>query len=66
MFLQSLIQYNNVSKIASVNARFGWLQNANTGLFIVFNIIQDNDYMDLLNNQSVTLKYSYQFDVLKK
>ena len=66
MFLQSLIQYNNVSKIASVNARFGWLQNANTGLFIVFNIIQDNDYTDLLNNQSVTLKYSYQFDVLKK
>jgi hypothetical protein len=66
MFLQSLIQYNNVSNITSLNARFGWLQNANTGLFVVFNIIQDNDYMDLLNNQSITIKYSYQFDLLKK
>jgi hypothetical protein len=66
MFLQSLIQYNNVSNITSLNARFGWLQNANTGLFVVFNIIQDIDYMDLLNNQSITIKYSYQFDLLKK
>ena len=33
MFVQSLIQRNNVSNITSVNARFGWLQNANTGLF---------------------------------
>ncbi|MDG1911894.1 MAG: DUF5916 domain-containing protein [Flavobacteriaceae bacterium] len=66
MFLQSLIQYNNVSNITSLNARFGWLQNANTGLFVVFNIIQDNDYMDLLNNQNITIKYSYQFDLLKK
>ena len=31
MFLQSLVQYNNVSEITSVNARFGWLKNANTG-----------------------------------
>ena len=30
MFLQSLVQYNNVSEITSVNARFGWLKNANT------------------------------------
>jgi hypothetical protein len=64
MFLQSLVQYNNVSNITSVNARFGWLQNANTGLFIVFNIIQDTGFMDRYNNQSVTIKYSYQFDLL--
>ena len=64
MFLQSLVQYNNVSNITSVNARFGWLQNANTGLFVVFNIIQDTGFMDRYNNQSVTIKYSYQFDLL--
>jgi hypothetical protein len=64
MFLQSLVQYNNVSNITSVNARFGWLQNANTGLFVVFNIIQDTSFMDRYNNQSITIKYSYQFDLL--
>ena len=66
MFLQSLVQYNNVSNITSVNARFGWLRNANTGLFIVLNIIKDTDYFDELNNQSITIKYSHQFDLLGK
>ena len=64
MFLQSLVQYNNVSNIISVNARFGWLRNANTGLFVVINIIKDTDYLDALNNQSITIKYSHQFDLL--
>lgn len=64
MFLQSLVQYNNVSNITSVNARFGWLRNANTGLFVVVNIIKDTDYFDALNNQSITIKYSHQFDLL--
>ena len=66
MFLQSLVQYNNVSNITSVNARFGWLRNANTGLFVVLNIIKDTDYFDALNNQSITLKYGHQFDLLGK
>ena len=66
MFVQGLVQHNNVSNIASVNARFGWLKNANTGLFVVFNIIKDDDVLDGLNNQSVTLKYSYRFDLLRK
>ena len=64
MFLQSLVQYNNVSEITSVNARFGWLKNANTGLFVVINIVKDNDFLTQLNNQSITIKYSYQFDLL--
>ena len=64
MFLQSLVQYNNVSEITSVNARFGWLKNANTGLFVVINIVRDNDFLNQLNNQSITIKYSYQFDLL--
>ena len=66
MFLQSLVQYNNVSNITSVNARFGWLRNANTGLFVVVNIIRDSDFIDYLYNQSIAIKYSYQFDLLGK
>jgi len=64
MFLQSLVQHNNISNITSVNVRYGWLQNANAGLFIVLNIIKDTDYLDGLNNQSITLKYSHRFDLL--
>ena len=66
IFLQSLIQHNSYNKITSVNARFGWLQNANTGLFIVFNFVNDRDLMDVLNNQSFTLKYTHRFDLLGK
>ena len=65
IFLQSLIQRNNVSEITSVNARFGWLQNANTGLFVVFNIVKDDNPLDLLNNQTLTIKYTHRFDVFK-
>jgi hypothetical protein len=65
MFVQSLVQYNNVSNIASVNARFGWLQKANTGLFVVLNLVKDDDFMDALDNQSITVKYTYRFDLLK-
>jgi hypothetical protein len=65
IFLQSLIQRNNVSNITSVNARFGWLQNANTGLFVVFNVVRDADYLDALNNQVFTVKYTHRFDLFK-
>lgn len=66
MFAQTLIQHNNVSNITSVNARFGWLREANTGLFIVFNFIKDDDFIDVLNSQSVTIKYTHRFDLLKR
>jgi hypothetical protein len=65
MFVQSLVQHNNVSNITSVNARFGWLQNANTGLFVVVNIVKDADYLDGINNQSITLKYTHRFDLMR-
>ncbi len=63
MFLQSLIQYNNVTEITSVNTRFGWLRDANTGLFVVFNIIRDQDLFNPMNNQIFTVKYTHNFDV---
>lgn len=64
IFLQSLIQRNNVSNITSVNARFGWLQNANTGLFVVFNVVKDDDLIDAIDNQTFTIKYTHRFDIL--
>ncbi|WP_181899437.1 DUF5916 domain-containing protein [Flagellimonas nanhaiensis] len=64
IFLQSLIQRNNISNVTSVNARFGWLQNANTGLFVVFNVVKDDDLIDGIDNQVLTIKYTHRFDLL--
>jgi len=66
IFIQSLIQYNNISNITSLNTRFGWIKNANTGFFIVLNTIRDRDFIDKIDNQIITIKYNYQFDVLGK
>ena len=48
-----------------VNTRFGLLNDANTGLFIVFNILKDSDIIDEINNQQITIKYTHSFDLLK-
>ena len=64
IFVQSYIQYNNISNVFSVNAKFGWTRSANTGLFLVFNSFKDNDIFDEINYRSIILKYSYQFDLL--
>ncbi|MBT8220656.1 MAG: carbohydrate binding family 9 domain-containing protein [Bacteroidia bacterium] len=61
-FVQSLIQYNSSRDLWSTNARLGWIQQANTGLFIVFNDVNENG---LVQNRSFTVKYSRLFDVLK-
>jgi hypothetical protein len=62
MYLQSLIQYNSVVKLWSANVRFGLLQQANTGLFLVWN---ENHNELGISNRSITIKYSRMFDVLK-
>ena len=40
VYLQSLIQYNKQAATWSGNVRFGWLGTAGTGLFIVYNDVQ--------------------------
>jgi hypothetical protein len=62
IFVQSLVQYNGAAELWSTNARLGWLQAANTGLFIVYN---ETSLDGLQQNRSITLKYSYLFDVLR-
>ena len=62
IFVQSLIQYNQSSDTFSTNLRFGWLRNANSGLFVVFNEIRDDFRKD---NQIFTVKYSHIFDVIR-
>ena len=43
MYLQSLVQYNDQTENFSSNIRFGWLNTAGTGLYIVYNEQQTLD-----------------------
>lgn len=61
IFLQSLIQHNSVSKTWASNIRLGWLQQANTGLFVVFNQGRVDGGLD---NTSLVIKFSKLFDVI--
>ncbi|MXY23858.1 MAG: hypothetical protein F4Y45_04980 [Acidobacteria bacterium] len=65
VFVQTLVQHNDSAELWSVNFRFGWLQDANTGLFLVYNETEGiGQYLPEYAGRSVILKYSYLFDVL--
>lgn len=66
-FVQSLVQYNDRADLWSVNLRFGWLQAANTGLFVVYT--DTRGLYDLFpgprrTDRSFVVKFSRMFDVL--
>ena len=64
IFVQTLTQYNNQQAIFSSNVRFGWLNTAGTGLFIVLNDGRAaNSFFDLgaPQQRSVFLKFTRQF-----
>lgn len=67
-FVQSLVQYNDRADLWSVNLRFGWLQAANTGLFVVYT--DTRGLYDLFpgparSDRSFVVKFSRMFDVLQ-
>ena len=65
VFAQGLLQYNTSADLWSVNLRFGWLQAANTGLFLVYNETDGlEDFTPTGSGRSLILKYSYLFDLL--
>ena len=66
ILLQALIQYNDVSDAVSTNLRFSWLGQANTGLFVVYNEIEEFGRFALPEpNRSIIVKYSRLFDVFR-
>ena len=68
LFVQSLIQYNDRADAWTSNFRFGWLQQANTGLFLVYTDSHDLDERSFVpptgTNRSLILKISRMFDAL--
>jgi hypothetical protein len=66
IFIQALVQYNDLEDSWATNLRFSWLRTANTGLNVVYNEIQDvNGSGTGVPNRSLIVKYSYMFDVLR-
>ena len=65
VYVQALLQYNDRANLWSSNVRFGWLNQANTGLFVVY-----NDTQGLANStlerpdRSLTIKFSRLVDLL--
>ena len=65
LYVQALLQYNDVVDTWSTNLRLGWLQTANTGLFVVYNENRDPTQGGVgLRDRSFTIKYSHMFDLL--
>ena len=67
-FVQSLVQYNDRADLWSMNIRFGWLQAANTGLFIVYNDTRGlyDLYPDArAHRPDLIVKFSRMFDLLQ-
>ena len=65
LYVQSLLQHNDSADLWAVNFRVGWLQDANTGLFLVYNETEGiGDAIPAGAGRSLILKFSYLFDVL--
>ena len=46
VYLQALLQYNRQTDTFSSNIRFGWLNTAGTGLFVVLNNLENTGTFD--------------------
>ena len=64
IYLQSLVQYSTQLDTFSANVRFGWLNTAGTGLFVVYNDIRDTTNLRNPHGRSLIVKFSRQFNVL--
>ncbi len=71
IYLQANIQYNDDSEDIGTNIRFGWLDTAGTGLFIVYNDTEYLGDMDPLGfragprQRQLVLKYTRLFDATR-
>jgi hypothetical protein len=63
ILLQALVQYNELDDILGTNLRFSWLQSANSGLFVVYNEVDEQGIGARPAGREIVLKYSHIFDV---
>jgi len=63
ILVQVLVQYNEVDDIFGTNFRFSWLQSANSGLYLVYNEVDERGIDARPTGREFILKYSHIFDV---
>ena len=60
--LQALVQYNERDDLLSTNLRFAWLTSADTGLYVVYNEV-DNDGLGI-DRKEFIIKFSHILDLM--
>ena len=66
MQIQMLVQSDDRKDLLATNLRFSWLQDANSGLYIVYNEVDDlNIIGPMEKRREFALKYSRIFNVLR-
>ena len=65
MQIQALVQYNEQADTIGTNLRFSWLQSANSGLFLVYNEVDERGIGAPPTGREFIVKYSYIFDIFK-
>ncbi|MDH3732679.1 MAG: carbohydrate binding family 9 domain-containing protein [Gemmatimonadota bacterium] len=69
IFLQGTLQYNNETENFGSNVRFGWLDTAGTGLYVVFNDLEHFGSLDRTGiergpqRRQLIIKYTKQFNI---
>jgi len=61
--LRALLQYNDREDTLGTNIRFSWLRTANSGLYLVYNEVDERIAGSLPTGREFILKYSHIFDV---
>ena len=65
MLLQLLTQYNEQDDMVSTNLRFSWFQSANTGLYFVYNEVDERGFGAPPRGREFVIKYNRIFDLLR-
>ncbi len=63
IYVQGLVQYSDQVDQWSTNLRFGWLNTAGTGLFVVYNDVQGFDTLRGPQGRALFIKFTRQFNV---
>ena len=63
ILLQALVQLNELDDVLGTNIRFSWLRSANSGLFLVYNEVDERRFGAPPTGREIILKYSRIFDV---
>ena len=64
VLLQVLVQYDDRTDLLASNIRFSWLQSANSGLYLVYNELDDENVIGPMEKRrELAIKYSRILDV---